>query len=611
MRTRKEMKKSGRKVVKTHYVLLVLLCVVSIFYCEEFGFAKVMAESTYEIASGDGTHQSVGYRPLKASSTAVHEQVLNDIAEGDLEAGEEKADQQMEAYEQGKEDDPVLGHTRGQLAPIVNFFSSGKFYLELGATLSSLTKSKSIGNGLLVLLVGLISIMIYVFVQNLYQAILRRMFLEARMYETVPIGHLLHFKLVRRWVRASLTLLLTNIFQFLWALTIIGGPIKFYSYKMVPYIVAENPAIRPRDAVTLSRRMMDGHKWECFVLDLSFIGWHTLGFLTLGLSEIFWTVPYSVATYSEYYTELRKLAKEKNISGADMLNDTYLFEKDEEMHLREVYSDIEEQKAYIDEHRVTLPKARAFIAKNFGLWVGSTEEKRAYDEVDNRRQQIREDRAVIKGRIYPQRLNPRWQDKQNRIVRNIHFLRTYTIWSVILIFFVFSVIGWAWEVSLHLITDGVFVNRGIMQGPWLPIYGSGITFILILLARWRSRPAVEIALIVILCGVLEFTTSWYMEATRGQRWWDYTGYFLNQDGRICAEGLFVFAVGGAIAIYLLIPVLDAMISHLRKGWLVPLCIILVVVFGADTIYSHFHPNMGEGITSYTDYKKPSTANGSR
>ena len=180
-----------------------------------------------------------------------------------------------------------------------------------------------------------------------------------------------------------------------------------------------------------------------------------------------------------------------------------------------------------------------------------------------RRQQIVEDRAVIKGKIYPQRLAPLWDSKNNRVVRKIRFIRTYTIWSVILAFFTFAFVGWVWEVSLHLIGDGVFVNRGVMHGPWLPIYGSGVVMIMLVLARWRSKPLVEAAAIILLCGAVEYGTSYVLEAVNGMRWWDYTGYFLNLNGRICGEGLMVFALGGMAAVYLLLPILDSLWSRIR------------------------------------------------
>jgi uncharacterized membrane protein len=439
----------------------------------------------------------------------------------------------------------------------------------------------------------------------MYRAILRRAFLEARVYETVPVSHLLHFKLLHRWTRVALTLLLKSIYEFLWTLTVVGIFIKYFSYFLVPYIVAENPDIKPQEAILLSRRMMDGHKWECFKLELSFLGWHILGILTFGAADVLWGVPYEMATFSEFYVAMRAAAKEKGIEGAERLNDTYLYTKAEESFLRQTYQDIEEQKHFIDEHRVTLPPVRGFIAKYFGLWIGSGEEKKIYDEVDNRRQQIVEDRAVIKGKIYPQRLAPLWDEKNNLVVRSIRYLRTYTVWSVILAFFVFSFVGWLWEVSIHLVGDGVFVNRGVLHGPWLPIYGGGVAMIMVLLARWRSKPHVEAVAIVLLCGAVEFTTSYLLEMTRGMRWWDYTGYFLNLNGRICGEGLLVFALGGMAAVYLLIPILDTMWSRIRTRAVTVVCILLLVCFSADMVYSHYTPNVGEGITDYSAYEETS------
>lgn len=76
---------------------------------------------------------------------------------------------------------------------------------------------------------------------------------------------------------------------------------KHYSYFLVPYIVAENPDLTARQAIGLSRRMMRGHKWECFVFELSFIGWDVLGILTLGLSDVLFTDPYKMACFTRYY----------------------------------------------------------------------------------------------------------------------------------------------------------------------------------------------------------------------------------------------------------------------------------------------------------------------
>ena len=117
------------------------------------------------------------------------------------------------------------------------------------------------------------------------------------------------------------------IWYSLWCLTIAGIAVKRYSYYLVPFIVAENPDMTAREAVTLSRKMMDGHKWECFVFELSFIGWEILGILTIGIFNIFYTNPYKTAAFTRYYAELRAEALEKGIPGSELLYDTYLYEK--------------------------------------------------------------------------------------------------------------------------------------------------------------------------------------------------------------------------------------------------------------------------------------------
>lgn len=96
-------------------------------------------------------------------------------------------------------------------------------------------------------------------------------------------------------------LLRQKIFLLLWSLTLVGGIIKRYSYYMIPYIAAENPSIRSKEALRLSASMMKGHKWQCFVLELSFLWWRLLDVLTLGLSAVLFTNSYRMAVMCEYY----------------------------------------------------------------------------------------------------------------------------------------------------------------------------------------------------------------------------------------------------------------------------------------------------------------------
>lgn len=101
------------------------------------------------------------------------------------------------------------------------------------------------------------------------------------------------------------TMFFRELHIFLWMLLfIIPGIYKKYQYYMVEYILAENPDMPCREALNLSTAMMDGHKWNTFVLDLSFILWHMLGAVTCGLSEIFFVQPYINLTRASLYRVL-------------------------------------------------------------------------------------------------------------------------------------------------------------------------------------------------------------------------------------------------------------------------------------------------------------------
>lgn len=93
------------------------------------------------------------------------------------------------------------------------------------------------------------------------------------------------------------TMFLRNLYIFLWSLLlVIPGIIKSYSYRLVPYILAEHPEMDAKEVLETSRRLMDGHKWHTFVLELSFIGWSILSAVTCGICGILIQNPYQAMT---------------------------------------------------------------------------------------------------------------------------------------------------------------------------------------------------------------------------------------------------------------------------------------------------------------------------
>lgn len=102
------------------------------------------------------------------------------------------------------------------------------------------------------------------------------------------------------------TAFLKDLFVWLWSLLfIIPGIIKAYEYRLVPYIVSENPDINYKDALAESKKLMAGNKWKTFVLDLSFIGWDILSLCTFGLLEVFFVGPYKASTHAALYETLK------------------------------------------------------------------------------------------------------------------------------------------------------------------------------------------------------------------------------------------------------------------------------------------------------------------
>ena len=102
------------------------------------------------------------------------------------------------------------------------------------------------------------------------------------------------------------TVFLRDLYIVLWGLLfIIPGIIKSYEYRMVNYILAENPEMNTKEVFAMSRDMMRGNKWKAFVLDLSFLGWHLLSLITIGLAGIFYVFPYRNMTNAALYEFLR------------------------------------------------------------------------------------------------------------------------------------------------------------------------------------------------------------------------------------------------------------------------------------------------------------------
>ena len=382
----------------------------------------------------------------------------------------------------------------------------------------------------------------------------------------------------------------------------VGGGSAMDTAKAIG-IIAENPDIKPFEAAKLSWLMMRGNKWKLFMMSMSFMGWYILGSFTFGLSNIFFSNPYMICCYSEYYAQIRKHAKEKGIRGTEMLNDEYLFVRADSNTLADVYSDVLAEISKDDYSLEHLEGRREkFFAKNFGVILWNSKEEIEYENRQAHRMKMQAYEKEATGLVYPSRLSPIPEQRRIKALDNIHYMRHYSLSSLAMLFVIFSNFGWTWELFYYFLMKGQLINRGFNHGPWLPIYGFGGLIVLMGLHRVRKRPVVFFFSTIISCGAVEYFTSWFLEAAFNKKWWDYSGYFLNLNSRICAEGLFVFGVCGLAFIYVLAPLLDNLIRKINRKILVPLAVVLVMIIAADFVYSNFVPNTGYGITGNFDYE---------
>ena len=599
MLKRKEMKKRAKQVVKKHYWLLLILCLGMALFGTEFSSTLnfVRTERTEMDSKTKENKNAIQY-----NSRLALDDILNDALDGHIDEAYRLANNlKLEEITQNStvQKGIVLGRSRGVLADLVNNITSGYFLVVLLSAIESLGLSKNIIIALFIILSAIVLFLVWMFIKNVLQTILRRMFLECRLYDKVPFQRILFLAKVKKWCKVAVTLAMKVLFQTLWACTIIGGVIKRYSYYLVSYIVAENPDIGWKEAITLSRKMMDGYKWECFKLEMSFLLWDIAGFLTLGISDLFYTNAYKIATYTEFYVQVRLLAKKNGVKGTELLNDLYLYEKADALTLDEAYIDVLFMDYYLPKKTEHLNGIKGFMARNLGITLYPRKEELQLETMQFEDAKFRLMQDALTGKGYPSRLFPIPEKEKNIKAGHINYMRRYSPISLILIFFAFCVTGWVWEVSLHLVANGTFVNRGMLHGPWIPIYGAGSLLILTLLYRLRKKPILEFTAIVILAGIIEYMTSYYTEELfSGKKWWDYQGYFLNLDGRICAEGLLTFGIGGMILVYLIAPMLDNYLRKMKTQIAVPICVILLSLFMIDQVYSFINPNTGHGITDY-------------
>lgn len=157
----------------------------------------------------------------------------------------------------------------------------------------------------------------------------------------------------------------------------------------------------------------------------------------------------------------------------------------------------------------------------------------------------------------------------------------YKVFVFIMLFLIYSFLGWLMEVIVCFPDNKKFVNRGFLIGPVCPIYGFGCILIIIFLEKYKSDPVTLFCMSTIICSIIEYVTSYIMEKLFNTRWWDYSNRKFNLNGRICLSNLVAFGVLGLLMMYVLNPFFVSIVQKINPVLLKVLVSVLIILFLID------------------------------
>ena len=167
-------------------------------------------------------------------------------------------------------------------------------------------------------------------------------------------------------------------------------------------------------------------------------------------------------------------------------------------------------------------------------------------------------------------------------------------YQLLWLFFIYSVAGWVTEVFLKFLEYKRFINRGFLIGPYCPIYGAGAVLITVggkLLSPVDRTWAMSFLIAFVLCGLLEYMTSYILEKYFHARWWDYTERPMNLHGRVWIGNLILFGIGGVFILNVFNPRLLALAHRLDPRLFAAILIAVSILFVADAVMSYFIMNL--------------------
>lgn len=155
-----------------------------------------------------------------------------------------------------------------------------------------------------------------------------------------------------------------------------------------------------------------------------------------------------------------------------------------------------------------------------------------------------------------------------------------------LLFAIYSFLGWVIEVIIFLIMEHRIINRGLLIGPYCPIYGFGFLIIDFTLRKYKEKPAILFIMAMVISTLLEYLTSLVLEVVFNIRLWDYTQNFMNFNGRICLQTTLGFGVLALLIVYKVNPLLLSKIEKIPELALKYIATVIAVIMALDMCISY-------------------------
>lgn len=288
---RKNLKDKAKKTVKNNYWTAVVLCFVITILTGEYG------------NSITGIWQS-GDSVLPDYVITQNQYLIeNEISKDNIAEIQEKQEKIEEITENLTENQLKMVNTI--TSNLNSITKSQKYIYKIWDAIELFIMNQNL-LGVAYVLIAIIAILYIILLAEPLLVAERRYFIIASEKENTKMGVMKEIFKRKNWSNVAVIMFFKSFYNFLWYLTIIGGIIKTYEYRMIPYLLAENPDMNKKEAFARSKQMMKGNKWKTFILDLSFILWEILSTVTFGLLDILYVNPYKIATSVELYKTLKE-----------------------------------------------------------------------------------------------------------------------------------------------------------------------------------------------------------------------------------------------------------------------------------------------------------------